>query len=254
MSDPFQSSRRKVARAKKHIADLEREIGDFVKKASYVRFSEPHTAKPLLTVHKIRMNKPIPDGLSEIAGDAIGNLREALDHATFSVAIASGVTAPSNAYFPFSGTVDDIDNCMKKRCKDIPKEMHPFLRAFEPYAGGNEVLFTLNKMANRDKHALLVAFGALSIDAGMNVSGTGGYMSIPRPHAWDHAKSEMELITLGPGCQLNAQFRFLITIAFTGIEVVERFPAPSVLVEITHEVERVLSAIEAESRRLGLVS
>jgi hypothetical protein len=253
MADPFDSPRRKLARAKKHVVNLEREIGQFVKTTTYERFSESHADKPFLTVHKIRMSKPIPDGLSEIAGDAIGNLREVLDHATFAVAVASGASNPRNAYFPFSGTVEDIDARIKGRCKDVPIQMHPLLRAFEPYDGGNEVLFTLNKMANRDKHALLAAFGAVSMDGGMNVIGTGGYMSMPDPHIWDHAKNEMELITLSPGCKLNAHFRFFITVAFTGIEVIERFPAPTVLGEIAVEVERVLAAIEAESRRLGFV-
>lgn len=252
MPDPFQSSRRKIARAKEHIADLERETERFVQEASYERFTEPDPKNPTHTVHKIRMTKPLPVGLSEMAGDAIGNLREALDHAIFGVAVASGCANPRSAYFPFAGTIDKLDNAIKGWCKDVPQEIYPLLRAFKPYGGGNKVLFTLNQIANRNKHALLIPVGAVSLDAGLNVRGTG-FFSMPQPHVWDHAKNEMELITLGPGAQFKAHFRFAHTVAFAGIEVLEREPAVAVLYTIRSEVESVLAAIEAESRRLGFI-
>lgn len=252
MSDPFQSSRRKIARAKKHIADLEREIEVFIRETSYIRFSEPDPKNPTHTVYKIRMSKPLPEGLSEIAGDAVGNLREALDHATFGVAVASGRIDPHDAYFPFAGTAERLDNTIKGRCKDIPKEIYPLLRAFKPYNGGNEVLFTLNRIAIRNKHRLLIPVGAISLDAGMNVRGQG-YFCMPTPHVWDHTKNEMILITLGPGAQFNAHFRFANTIAFAGIKIIEREAAVEVLDTIHREVERVLAAIEAESLHLGFV-
>ncbi len=187
-----------------------------------------------------------------MAGDAIGNLREALDHATFGVAVASGCSDAQNAYFPFAGTEERLDSTIKGRCKDIPKEIYPLLRAFKPYHEGNEILFTLNRIANRNKHALLIPVGAISLDAGLSVKGTG-FFSMPQPHIWDHTKNEMELITLGPGSQFNAHFRFFNTVAFAGIKIIERDAAVEVLDTIRCEVERVLLAIEAESRRLGFI-
>jgi hypothetical protein len=252
MSNPFESAKRKIARAKKHIDDVKREVVAFTQNAAYIRFSEPDTKNPQLIVHKVRMNNSVPDGLSEIAGDALANLRQALDHATYGAAIASGKSNPRSAYFPFGRTESDVDNAIKGNCKDVPQELYSLLRAFKPHSGGNEVLYTLSQMANRDKHALLTPVGATAVDAGMNVSGTG-YMSMPDPHFWDHAKNEMVLITLGPGAQCNAHFRFFSTIAFSGISTIESEPAPTVLDTIASEVDRVISLIEEEARRLKFI-
>jgi hypothetical protein len=253
MPKAFDSSRRKIARAKDHIDKFDREVAAFMKTVSYESFSEPDAKNPILTVHKVRMNGTIPEGVSELAGDAIGNLREALDHAAYAVAIAGGCADPKAAYFPFSGTSERFESSMRGRCKDIPEEMYPVFRSFEPWSEGNDVLYTLNQLAIRNKHTLLIPFGAMAQDAGMDVGGTG-YMSMPDPHFWNHAKNEMELITLGPDTKFKAHFRFFTTIAFSGINIIQYQPATAVLLEISREVQRVVAAIEDESRRLGYIS
>jgi hypothetical protein len=143
MPDPFESAHRKIARAREHATELEREFQAFLIEPPYETFSEPHPQIPQRIVHKVRLARPLPAKLSEIAGDMIGNLRETLDHAVFGVAVASGCSHPRNAYFPFSSTQAGFEANLKGRCKDVPQEIYSLLREFEPYEGGNEVLFAL---------------------------------------------------------------------------------------------------------------
>ena len=65
----------------------------------------------------------------------------------------------------------------------------------QPYQGGNEALWALNKLSNTDKYRILCPFGTDVIRTGAAVKGPG-YFSIPDPHKWDSAKNEMEIIRL----------------------------------------------------------
>ncbi len=134
MPDAFESSRRKIYRAKKHLADLKREIKSFAanNQQFYEPFTEPHANKPEHVVTKIRLIVNIPDQLCEMTGDIVNNLREALDHAMHGIAVAAGCKDPKSAYFPFSGDPTTFEASLNGRCKDVPKEIYPLLRSYQP--------------------------------------------------------------------------------------------------------------------------
>ncbi len=81
--------------------------------------------------------------------------------------------------------------------------------------------------------------------------GTG--FSMPTHHVWDSTKDEMALFTEDSGSQRNGYIDTEFLVTFSEIEGQERKPAIAVLNAFAVEVERVLLAIEAESRRLGIV-
>ena len=252
MGDPFESAVRKIDRARNHAMELERQFHAFTVLPPYTTFTEPDPKIPENTVHKVRLARPLPDGLSEIAGDVIGNLRESLDHAVFAVAVAAaaGNRHPQNAYFPFSATAARFEMNLKGRCADVPQEIYTLLRSFEPYEGGNEILFALNKVANLNKHALLVPIMAATFETGVSVRGTG-YWSMPQPHIWDRAKNEMELFTNAPGTEFQGQITLAFSITLADIAVRHELSALGVIEIFLREVERVVSAIKSEAQRLG---
>lgn len=250
MADPFESAFRKIARARDHAMELERQYHAFTELPPYATFTEPHPKIPENTVHKVRLARPLPDGMSEIAGDVIGNLREALDHAVFAVAIAAGNPHPRNAYFPFSASAAGFEANLKGRCADVPQQIYPLLRSFQPYAGGNEILSALNKVANINKHALLVPIMAATFEAGVTVRGTG-YWSMPQPHVWNRLKNEMELFTNAPGTEFEGQIYLAFSITLADVVVAHEASALGVLEIFLTEVERVVGAIKAEAQRLG---
>ncbi|HWZ31705.1 MAG TPA: hypothetical protein VNX18_10250 [Bryobacteraceae bacterium] len=250
MSNPLESSHRKLARAEEHIRDLEGKINAFAWSNAYEKVIEPHPDKPDHLVHKIKLTKEIPESIVDVTADAVQNLRNALDNAGYAVAIAAGAVNPLNTAFPFAPSVDKLANVLG-RSKDIPEQIQSLFCGFQPYPGGNDLLWSLNEICVSDKHKMLIPVGTGVVRAGADVRGTG-FFCMPNPHFWDRTKNEMELITLGPNAEFNYNFDFRLFVAFNDIKIVDGKPVLAVLYEIDSIVERILVAIEAEARRIKI--
>jgi hypothetical protein len=172
-----------------------------------------------------------------------------LDHAVYAVAVASGRATIENAFFPFSGTPERFESNLKGRCKDVPQEIYPLFRSYEPYKGGSALLWALNEVCVGDKHKIIVpAINAIG-GAGVNVRGTG-FMKMPDPPTWDRTKNEMELFTLGPGAELHGDFTFAFYIAFTDVESLNGKPVIPILDQFVSMVKIIINEIERETARL----
>jgi hypothetical protein len=251
MADPFESSRRKIARAEEHLADLKRKISDLGSDSPYERVMEPDPDNPNHEIHKLKLTKVLPPSLAEITGDIVQNLRNALDNAGYAIAVAFGSVDPKFTAFPFAGSVGQMANALG-RAKDIPPQIHPLFCGFQPYPGGDDLLWALNEICITDKHKMLIPMDAGIVRAGVDVRGLG-HFSMPDRHVWDRAKNEMVLLTFDPTVDFNYNFDFGIFVAFNEIKVVGGQPVLAVLNALGSKVESILLAIEAESRRLGIV-
>jgi hypothetical protein len=253
MMDPFDSSRRKIARAKEHLVDLKAKIDGFAGENPYIQVIEEDPERPGYQLHKIKLIKAMPEAFADSVGDAVNNLRSALDHACYAVAVASGNTAPRYAYFPFARDAGGLENSIRGNCKDIPQEIYPLLRSFEPYGGGNEILWTLNLICVADKHKILTPVGTGVMRPGNIEAKGGGFLSVPINPVWDRTKQEVKFLTLGPGAAFDYKFDFILFIAFDEIGTVTGEPVRHILDQISTEVERTVSTIESEARSLGIV-
>ncbi len=255
MDSAFSSSRRKVDWAKHHLANLKREFGAFVKTNKCEMFTEPHPSKPQHVICKMRLTQQVtPDGFAEMIGDVVDNLRSALDHAIYGVCVAAGRSEIDNAYFPFSRNATKFESNMKGRCADVPQEVYPLLRSFEPYKGGSDALFALNVVCVSNKHRLIIPCASASFSAGVNARGTG-YMEMPYTPTWDSAKNEMVLCTLGPHTtEFNGEFHFAVFVAFGEIEIIGGEPVIPVLDQFVNMVKTIVGEIETETRRLGFTA
>src|SRR6266568_3415667 len=92
----------KVERAKKHLADLEAEIQTF-------KDSDPYTIQVEReqqtghSIHRLASVSEIPTVVTAITGDTLYNLRAALDHLAYQLAIANGTSDEGvlkRTYFP----------------------------------------------------------------------------------------------------------------------------------------------------------
>ncbi len=255
MPGPFDSSERKIARASEHFDHLEREIVAFIHEDPYKQVVEPDPDRAGHLLYKFKLVKQLPASLPEIVGDIVGNLRDALDHATYAVAIASGCASPKDAYFPFAGTAERFEASLKGRCKDVPQEIWPLLRSFQPYKGGNNLLYALNAVRNADKHTMLTPIGSAFLRPYTSVKGKGYWsMRLPEHSVWDRAKQEVVFIEAPTDTELQYEISFIFFVAFNEIEIVDGEPVLVVLDAFGGEVNRILAAIEAESRRLGVTS
>lgn len=251
MSNPFGSSRSKVARAKKHFTELVGLVEGFQSLNPYERVTENDLNRAGFVVHKIRTTQPLPESIGNVLGDLVGNLRSALDVAAYDIAIASGKTNPKFTAFPFAGNIHQMANSLG-RSKDLPEKIQPLFCGFQPYLGGDDLLWLLNELCVSDKHKVVIPMGVGMMRQQASVRTIGAFF-MPNPHVWDATRNEMEIITFGPGTTFNYDFQFDFFVAFGDVKFVAGKPIAPVLDNLFGKVERILTAMEAEARRLGIV-
>jgi len=249
--DPFATPRRKIAHAKKKIADFEGESRRFFAQHPFSFLIEPDPNEPKHEVHKLRFNQSLPDSLSNLTADAVNGLRSSLDNLGYALAVVAGKTNPRHAAFPFAGSAGEFENALSGKSKDIPKVIYPLFRAYKPYKGGNNFLWALNEIAITDKHKLL------SIQLGSmlgNMEAEGGFVSMPVNPIWDSLKKEIVVSTWAIGSNVKYKADFALSVIFDEIEIVDGEPVLRVLDYFANIVEDILLGIQAESRRLGIIN
>ena len=253
MSEAFESSRRKIERAEKHMVDLEREIDEFQQINPYKRVIDPHPDKPNHQVHKIRLTKELPKTIGDIAFDIVGNLRAALDNAAYATALAVAKSGAElkNTAFPFAGSIGQMASSLG-RSKDVPREIQSMFFGFQPYFGGDDLLCALNELCNTAKHKIAVPTGVGHLRRSAAVAGTG-FFYMPYPHVWDSAKNEMVLITFGPGAEFDYHLDFRLFIAVGEVKVIGGQELFTTLWKLGTKVHGILEAVEAEAKRIGLI-
>lgn len=249
--DPFESSKRRLLRAKQHIRDLDSRIEKFFKKQPHKRAVDLD-ADGLTELHKVKLTKPVPAQFSDRTAETIEALRSALDQTGYAVAILAGAVEPKSAYFPIAETDTGLEMVIKGRCKDLPPDIVSFFRSFKPYKGGNDPIWTLNRASTVAKHRALIRVGMSVLKISVNSPSLLMGRSIPAPK-WDSEKNEVIFGIVGPGGKFQYDFEFTFFIAFDEIEIIEGMPVVPILATMTGEVDRVIRGTEAECRRIGLL-
>jgi len=257
MSDAFAKPKSKLAWAKENLPpDLHQRIEGWLSLDPYAQVIEPDPQKPGWEIHKIKLVKPFPEAFGNLVGDVVGNLREVLDTAGYAIALALNNPDARNTAFPFASDVDHMASSIG-RAKDLPKEIQSLFCGFQPYRGGDDLLWALNELCNGKKHKIITTMGTLMWRSRAFAQGRGRPFSMPDPHRWDSTKDEMVVLSLGPIVVPDATwdygFDFHPFVAIHEIAVVQGQPVLGVLYELCLKVESILKAIEAETRRLGIV-
>jgi hypothetical protein len=157
----------KCERAEKHIDDLKRTVDTFLGKEPYaIRFEEnPDTGDRTYYIEK---DAEVPSDIPVICGDAVHNLRTALDHLVYRLAhsYTSGKGPFDNLYFPTGETQTAFEKSLgralhyKSKRGPTPRlgqDAVKAIRSLEPYGGGTgEYFWHLHKLDIIDKHHLLL--------------------------------------------------------------------------------------------------
>jgi hypothetical protein len=157
MKNPFASAHLKLKRAKEHIDDLNAQIKEFIERSVY-EISVQRDSKTGSESVKVSPSKPIPDDFALILGDALHNLKSALDFAWYELTFAD-TPAKKRHGFPIYPSRTHLEDFLRYR-----KEQHSIyrlcdvlLRIIQPYTGGNgDSLFHLHSLDKIDKHMLLI--------------------------------------------------------------------------------------------------
>lgn len=260
MADVFQSSRLTLLRAQHHIDDLNAKINEFVSNQPWSMIVEPDF-QTRQNVVKVKFARRLPNDLPCILFDAVNNLRAALDQAGYASAIAGGKINPKKTNFPFADDLTGLnDNIDGKRsvCKDLPPKITALFRGFRPYKGrddatGNDILWAVNKLCNTQKHCDLIPFTLgdvrISDPDGSNI--VQGTLGIHNPF-WDPNKYEIILDRI-PMSEPTPDYKpyVALNVAIQSAAIESSKPAIGVLREMMRVADCILSATEAECRRLG---
>lgn len=144
----------KVERAKEHITEANRLIEEG-RPFRYTLESNYDAGERSIGVER---NYPVISQIGIIVGDAIHNLRTALDHRVFQlVAPHCDPFHHRQIQFPFpkDGTEQAVkDRFHQRKINQAPKEVWAALESLKPYPGGNENLVLLQELDIMDKHIL----------------------------------------------------------------------------------------------------
>lgn len=154
---PLRGARLKLERAIHHIRDFEAKSGSFFKR-NY-RLVLEFDAKTSQRQIRAKNQAPIPDEFALIAGDAIHNLRAALDIMAYYLVASSGRSFNERTpHFPIVNGSDPVrlESAIRSACIHFAcEEVVGLLKAFQPYPGGHLELFELDALDVVDKHRLV---------------------------------------------------------------------------------------------------
>jgi hypothetical protein len=144
----------KVDRAKKHIA----EVNDFLKKRRPFRYTVETDYEAGKRSIGAKRNEAVIREIALAMGDAIHNLRSALDHRVWELVSPHCTESErKQIQFPFPKSPEDIKVRFEARkIHRAPKEVWDALESLKPYSGGNDDLVLIHELDVIDKHKLLV--------------------------------------------------------------------------------------------------
>jgi hypothetical protein len=177
LSLSLESPRLKLGRADEHLDVLDEELRVFFKSYAYPKLLEHTLDGPWHVVLANPPAKPLPPPprLSLICGDAIQNLRAALDHLVWQLVLLEGNRPGGWTKFPITTHVNDFNSSVRVP-KDPKKHPSPLqgitvdsdawtlIEEAQPYKGGqmgkdpaiHELSF-LAFLSNTDKHRTLMS-------------------------------------------------------------------------------------------------
>jgi hypothetical protein len=150
---PFEAPRAKVGRAERHVDVLGILVRDY---AAQKPFGMQQVGSPMLPAYNTVTSIALPDDIPLTIGDAIHNLRSALDIMACDIVRLSGKST-KGVHFPFAGSKDGLQEMIEKhRFNRAPKEAVDLLKKMAPYKGGHIALRAIHDLDIMDKHEMIL--------------------------------------------------------------------------------------------------
>ena len=240
-AEKLESAQRKLMRGIEHVKTLRRETTAFENDCAYAFESERHARSAQEIEYRCFavQRKPMPDHWPLLAGEAIQNLRSALDHFVYA---ASGERR--RAQFPIFTDPYEFQVLSPKMTKGVPKPMRASIEGAQPYrhtprAPAQDPLALLNALSNLDKHRVLATFASAVINEGVGLPdgvdlkwdevGTDKHLGAGKAHV-----STFVVSSEGKVEDMNVQPLFSYEVRIEGHPIV-------VLVHIAKRASRVLA-------------
>jgi hypothetical protein len=249
--------RLKIERAKRHIDDLNARVEKLIASgALYTAVTEFRQRNQVAIEARIR--SPIPPEFSLVVGDAIHNLRSALDLLIFAM-IGEKAKKPDNVQFPFGKNLAGFeDACVRRELELAGKYVVDELYKLKPYRDGNKLLAGIHVLDIQDKHRLLIPVAqqqglsvrqiksvaphaAISASPGYEdsvfIKGTSGQVIFSGPPAWGWTKTA---IGFPVSIEHKSKAPIPVTVGFGDEEFFNSEPVVPKLLEMADHIAEVI--------------
>lgn len=149
----------KLARAARHLDELNAVASQYLQGKPYSIESVEESNGD--SVWRLSINQPVPLEWSAIVGDAVHNMRAALDLVVWQLVEANGNLPSRDTCFPIaSGPGAQFEQALCRSLLGADDQAVKLVRRLKPYAGGNHTLSRLHALDIVDKHRLVLVVGA----------------------------------------------------------------------------------------------
>ena len=228
----------KLERAYKHISDIDAAIRLFFESSPYVIVAkqDQQTGDYVSYVESVR---DVPADVPLIAGDAINNIRSALDHLAWQLVLSAGNIPGPSTSFPIFDSATEYETRSERKVKGMRQAAIDAIGALKPYKTENRLLWQLHRLDIIDKHRMVVTTGSALkastimpsvrdklLEALMARRLPGepipDYKSLRgRPHVINYALKKGDIIHRVPESDMEDDAKFAFEIAFAESKVAE---------------------------------
>jgi hypothetical protein len=181
MTHPLDGARAKIERAGDHLETLDRAIRRWLEDYGYRMVLEPNVepGKHRIVMRANRAGGSPPLHLGVIVGDALHDLRSALDHLIWQLVILDGHKPWKRNQFPIFDTPKQFKDERPRYLRGVSTEHRAQIEMYQPYHGGERGvrLSTLARLNDVDKHRVVMVgtpiarTGQGTLGFGPNVTG-----------------------------------------------------------------------------------
>ena len=242
-------ARLKLKRANQHVADIEARISALPKSYTSSIEVDPKTGGQFIK-HDLANHPDVTADLALIIGDAIHNLRCALDHAWIGTLerLAPGIIGKFTK-FPVYQTREDLERALRNGRVDtsVPRVFALVISQIQPYKEGNYDIWTMHQLDIRDKHRLLIPVVNFTSITGIEVEDEHGD-TVRNGETWGTTQRAPFYVQIPRGWQVKEKGKVAVEVVFD-----EGTPADSleILDTLLHFSRVVLQVIESLESGVG---
>jgi hypothetical protein len=151
----FPSAQLKIDRANHHIGDVDARRNVFLE-TNPCKLRAQHNPQTAHTDYMVEDVAEVDPIISLIIGDAVHNLRSALDHLAASLVRDKGNIVGPNTYFPIYKGPSQYVTESPGKIKGMSSTDETRIGLLKPYLGGDDRFWGLHRMDITDKHNLIL--------------------------------------------------------------------------------------------------
>lgn len=227
----------KLDRAKTHFQALNKSIGAFKRSKTHdfvVAQFDPNTGEKVINLRILKEPKNPEWGL--LLGDMVHNLRSALDHLVWQLALLNGKKPRRQNQFPIIGTKNEYWEVPANRSESVRDRMlagvsedhRAFIDMVQPFIAGDSrpedrttALALLSGISNADKHRVIHAGFVLTEEPSLDLfditTGHPGGIALDLKVNWGELEDGAEIMSFRPdppGAHVNVDAKIPMYIAF----------------------------------------